>query len=64
MDFIADYKDVQFAILRFSFDLRFFKVFFLLPAILEELRQRITTALQTVTQDMLQRFLGGAGVPQ
>ena len=26
-----------------------------LPAILEELRQRITTALQTVTQDMLQR---------
>ena len=53
MDFIADFKDVKLA------------TFFLglcegtgvcptLPASLEELKQRTTAALQTVTEDMLQ----------
>ena len=60
MDFIADFKDVQ---LTICFELRFVAfglcegtgVCSPLPVSLEERRQRITTALQTVNRDMLQR---------
>ena len=56
--------------LRFLYDLRFFLWGYVkrlvyatpLPANLEELKHRITTAQQTVTQDMLQRILRAAGV--
>ena len=63
MDFIADFKDVQFAILvHFFATCNFWGGYVTglvydppLPVNLEELRQRISTALQTVIQDMLQR---------
>ena len=64
MDLITDFNDFQFAIFFDFFAICHFfhwgyvKILvyvFLLPANREELEQRITTALQTVAQDMLQR---------
>ena len=62
VDLIADFKGVQFAIyMRLAIFLGGYVKWLVyvppLPAKLQELKQRITTALQTVTQDMLQRVL-------
>ena len=57
MDFIADFNDAQFATCHFFLWGYVKGLVYVppLPADLEELRQRITTALQTVTQDMVPR---------
>ena len=68
VDLIADFKDVKLAIFLDFFATCIFLIWGYvkgvvhvppLPANLEELKQRITTTLQTATQDMLQHVWEG-----